>query len=188
LARKEGTDRTYLDGWKHVALTDTKEVWRDRAQLAATFLRPGDVVCDLGAGARPLKTFLPDGVGYIPVDCVGTLPGTHLADFNLADFTLPAEDFNVLTALGVVNWLKNEEAFLDRLCQLVEGKFIIFTYDLWGGKRELGSLERCMAVFSRYVKNLTPAIVYRRRVFFTGALGRGETTGVLRTPATNIYT
>ena len=68
-----------LDGWKHVAWPENqKDVWRDRAQLAATFLRPEDVVCDLGAGARPLKTFLPDGAGYIPVDCVDTLRGRIL--------------------------------------------------------------------------------------------------------------
>ena len=176
-----------LDHWKDVASKNAKESWQDRAQLAAAFLRPGDIVCDLGAGAQPLRSFLPDGAKYIPVDCVDTLPGTHLADFNAPDFTLPAQDFNVLTALGVVNWLKDEEQFLDRLSHLAEGKFFIFTSDLWGARQELSSLERCMAVFSRYVRNLTPAIVFRRRVFFTGTLGRGETNGAFRTPTTNIY-
>ena len=93
----------------------------------------------------------------------------------------------MLTALGVVNWLKDEEAFLARLSQLAEGKFFIFTYDLWAAQRELGSLDGCMAVFSRYICNLTPAIVFRRRVFFTGTLGRGETNSAFRTPTTNIY-
>ena len=178
---------TDLASWKKVASKDAKEAWRDRAELAAAFLRPGDIVCDLGAGAHPLRSFLPEGSKYIPVDCVDTLPGTHVADFNAPDFTLPSQDFNVLTALGVVNWLKDEEAFLDRLSQLAEGKFFIFTYDLWGAQRELGSLDGCMAVFSRYIRNLAPAIVIRRRVFFTGTLGRGETNGAFRAPATNIY-
>jgi hypothetical protein len=176
-----------LEGWRSVASKDVKECWRDRAQLAAAFLRPGDIVCDLGAGAQPLRSFLPEGAQYIPVDCVDTLPGTYLADFNAPDFTLPPLDFNVITALGVVNWLKDEEAFLARLSQLAEGKFFIFTYDLWAAQRELGSLEGCMAVFSRYVRNLESAIVLRRRVFFTGTLGRGGTNGAFRTPATNIY-
>ena len=175
-----------LNGWRSVASKDAKECWRDRAQLAAAFLRPGDIVCDLGAGAQPLRSFLPEGSKYIPVDCVDTLPGTYLADFNSPEFTLPDQDFNVLAALGVVNWLKDEEAFLDRLCQLAEGKFFIFTYDLWAEQRELGSLDGCMTVFSQYIRNLTPAIVFRRRVFFTGTLGRGETKA-FRTPATNIY-
>ena len=178
---------TDLDSWKNVASKDAKGAWQDRAQLAAAFLRPGDNVCDLGAGAQPLRAFLPDGSKYIPVDCVDTLPGTYLADFNTPDFTLPAEDFNVLTALGVVNWLKDEEQFLDRLSQLAEGKFFIFTYDLWSARPELGSLDGCMTVFSRYIRHLTPAIVFRRRVIFTGTLGRGETNGAFRTPATNIY-
>ena len=176
-----------LDGWRRVASADTKEAWRDRARLAAMFVRQGDVVCDLGAGAQPLKSFLPHGTKYIPVDCVDTLPGTHLADFNSPDFTLPEEDFNVLTALGVLNWLDNAERFLDRLICLAGGKFIIFTYDLWGEKGEFTSLEECMAVFCQYVQNLKPAIVLRRRVFFTGTLGPGQTSYMLNIPATNTY-
>ena len=178
---------TDLEGWRHVASTEAKECWRDRAQLAAAFLRSGDTVCDLGAGAQPLRRFIPEGSKYIPVDCVDTLPGTHLADFDAPDFTLPAQDFNVLTALGVLNWLKDEEAFLARLSALAEGKFFIFTYDLWAAQRELGSFDGCMTVFSRYIRNLTPAIVVRRRVLFTGTFGRGETNGAFRAPATNIY-
>ena len=104
-------DITEMNGWRSIASGDAKESWRDRAQLAAAFLRPGDVVCDLGAGPQPLRIFLPEGSKYIPVDCVDTLPGTHLADFDAPDFTLPAQNFNVLTALGVLNWLKDEEAF-----------------------------------------------------------------------------
>jgi hypothetical protein len=179
--------RMDLDGWRSVASKDAKEAWRDRAELAAAFLRAGDIVCDLGAGARPLRSFLPEGAGYLPVDCVDTLPGTHLANLDTPDFTLPAQDFNVLTALGVVNWLKDEEQFLDRLSHLAEGKFFIFTYDLWGPQQELSSLDGCMTVFSRYIRNLAPAIVFRRRVLFTGTLGRGETNGAFRTPTTNIY-
>jgi hypothetical protein len=176
-----------LDGWSRVASADTKEAWRDRARLAAMFVRQGDVVCDLGAGAQPLKSFLPHGTKYIPVDCVDTLPGTHLANFNSPDFTLPAEDFNVLTALGVLNWLDNAEQFLDRLIRLADGKFFIFTYDLWGEKGEFASLEECMATFCRHVQNLRPVIVLRRRVFFTGTLGSGETCRMSENPATNIY-
>ncbi len=180
-------DGSRLDGWRTVAATEAKQVWRDRAQLAAAFLRRGDAICDLGTGSQPLKNFLPEDAKYIAVDCVDTIPGTHVADFNTPDFTLPAQDFNVLTALGVLNWLKDEESFLERLSRLAEGKFIIFTYDLWGPGRERSTLEGCMASFSRYVRDLSPAIVLRRRVFFTGTLGRGDANGAMRTPATNIY-
>ena len=80
-----------LERWRRVVSEEAKEGWHDRARLAAAFLRPGDIVCDLGAGSQPLKNYLPEGIKYIPVDCVDTLPGTHLADFNSPEFTLPAE-------------------------------------------------------------------------------------------------
>lgn len=185
--RQAAADPKGPDEWRQVASTKAKQGWQDRAHLAAAFLRPGDIVCDLGAGAQPLKSYIPEGAKYIAVDCVDTIPGTHVADFNAPDFTLPDQDFTVLTALGVLNWLKDEERFLERLSHLAEGKFIIFTYDLWRPQRERSTLEGCMASFSRYVRNLSPAIVLRRRVFFTGTLGRGETNGAMRTPATNIY-
>ena len=57
---------------------EAKEGWHDRARLAAAFLRPGDIVCDLGAGSQPLKNYLPEGTKYIPVDCVDTLPGERM--------------------------------------------------------------------------------------------------------------
>ena len=144
-------------------------------------------MCDLGAGAQPLRRHLPQGVKYLPVDCVDTLPGTHLADFNSPDFTLPADDFNVLTALGVVNWLNSAEMFFERLVQIAEGKFFIFTYDLWKPEGALGTPEGCAAAFSRYVRHLHPAIVLRRRVLFTGTLGHGEPDAVFRQPTTNVY-
>ncbi len=176
-----------LERWRRVVSEEAKEDWHDRARLAAAFLRPGDIVCDLGAGSQPLKNHLPEGAKYIPVDCVDTLPGTYVADFNSPDFTLPAEHFSVLTALGVVNWLNSAEMFLERLANIAEGKFFIFTYDLWKPEGKLGTLEGCVSAFSPYVRNLTPVIVLRRRVFFTGTLGRGKLDAVFRQPTTNIY-
>jgi hypothetical protein len=177
----------YLQGWSQTAAKEAKGSWQDRARLAAAFLRPGDVVCDLGAGAQPLKHYLPEGARYFGVDCVDTIPGTHLADFNTPDFTLPAEDFTVLTALGVVNWLTNQTQFFDRLVQLAEGKFIIFTYDLWGSEGEHATLEAASAAFSPYIRDLTPVVAFRRRVLYTGALGRSSKNGSVRAPVTNTY-
>ncbi len=177
----------YLQHWNSVAVKDAKEAWRDRAQLAATFVRSGDVVCDLGAGAQPLKHLLPKGAAYIAVDCVDAIPGTHLADFNRPDFTLPTGNFNVLTALGVVNWLKDVEQFFKQLVELAEGKFIIFTYDLWDQQGERSSLKSCMEAISPYFNDLTPAFAFRRRVLFTGTLGRSETNRSLRAPVTKLY-
>jgi hypothetical protein len=176
-----------LQHWEGVASEHAKGAWRDRAQLAATFIRSGDVVCDLGAGSQPLRLFLPEGAKYLAVDCVDTIPGTHVADFDRRDFTLPAADFNVLSALGVVDWLQHQEQFLARLAEIAQGKFIVFTYDLWRSRGERSTLQGCITAFSPYIRNLTPAFAFRRRVFFTGTLGRSETNRSCTAPVTNIY-
>jgi hypothetical protein len=183
--------------WARVAAAEqARETWRDRARMAAMFIRPGDVVCDLGAGAQPLRAFLPGGVGYLPVDCVDTRPGTYIADFDEPNFTLPEAPFNVLTALGVINWLQDSERFLDRLVQLADGKYFIFTYDLWDGKAKSGvtrahpefkTLESCTAVFSKYVRELRPTLAHRRRVFFTGVLGYGPSEALSEAPVTKTF-
>jgi hypothetical protein len=184
------------NNWGGVASGRAKESWQDRAKLAASFLRAGDTVCDLGAGSQHLKQILPESVGYVAVDCVGTLPGTHVTDFNSPAFTLPDQNFNVLAALGLLNWLDHWDRFLERLSHLAEGKFIVFTYDLWEPDGDRGSgkahdgldtLEGCMGAFSSYVQNLTPVLAYRRRVLFTGTLCRGASKQSFRPPVTKLY-
>jgi hypothetical protein len=167
-----------------------------RAELASLFVRPGDVVCDLGAGAQPLKSFLPRNTEYIPVDCVDTIAGTHIADFNCPDFTLPAAPFNVIVALGLFAYVIDLEAFMARLATECEGKFIIFSYDFWKMTKRyrnkdqvhnaFDELEGGMAFFSKYVRTLTPAAIMRRRVLFTGVLGAGASRTLSRRSASEI--
>jgi hypothetical protein len=175
------------EDWKDVASGNSKQSWHDRARLAASFIRPGDSVCDLGAGAQTLKAHLPQGVKYLPVDWVDTRPETHVTDLNAPNFTLPSDDFNVITAIGVVNFLHSPEMFLDRLASLAEGKHFIFTFDLWKPEGKLGTPEGCITCFSRYIRDLRPAIVLRRRVFFTGTIGRGEPDAAFPQPASNVF-
>jgi hypothetical protein len=167
----------------------------DRAELASLFIRPGDTVCDLGAGAQPLKAFLPRGAAYIPVDCVDTIPGTHLADFNATDFTLPAADFNVVAALGLFAYIVDLEGFLARLATECEGKLIIFSYDFWkmnerylkhGVHNGIEELDEGVELFSKYVQSLTAVAIMRRRVLFTGVLGRAEAEPMQRRSATEL--
>jgi hypothetical protein len=167
-----------------------------RAELASLFIRPGDAVCDLGAGAQPLKAFLPQDVTYIPVDCVETIPGTHVADFNRPGFTLPAQPFNVIVALGLFPYIMDLDGFLGRLAGELEGKFIIFSYDFWKMTKRykmkdqvhnaIDELEDGLAFFSKYVRELTPVAMMRRRVLFTGVLGRGTPSPLRRRSATEI--
>lgn len=180
-------------GWR--PSSQPRSSWHDRGLLAAQLLRRGDVVCDLGAGSQSYKTAFPAGVEYLPVDYFDAIPGTHLADFNDPAFTLPEAPYNVVTALGVINWLDDPKVFFSRLCELAEGKFFIFTYDLWPPKKTkrrtahsgMDTMEGAVQAFSPYVQNLRAVFVYRRRVMFSGSLGRGEPSTLSGTPATKIY-
>jgi hypothetical protein len=48
--------RTNFVTWSHVANSRPKQSWLDRAQMASHFIRPGETVADLGAGAQTLRT------------------------------------------------------------------------------------------------------------------------------------
>jgi hypothetical protein len=182
--------------WSLLASRPITKSFALRAELASLFIRPGDVVCDLGAGAQPLKSFLPRNTGYIPVDCVGTIPGTHIADFNCPDFTLPAAPFNVIAALGLFAYIADLEGFMTRLAIECEGKFIIFSYDFWKMTKRYRSkdqvhnaieeLEGGVAFFSKYVQELTTAAIMRRRVLFTGVLGQCTAQTLRRRSASEI--
>lgn len=174
---------TDVDGWMKVAESPARFSWTDRAEIASYFIRPGDIVCDLGAGAQPLRKFLPKSVGYIPVDCVKAHEDTWVADFN-TEFTLPDKPFNVFTALGLFYHVTNVDNFLDFLSKNYEGKYIIFThafrdYSKAGGRHpKLGSIlddyNKGVEFFSQYIHDLTPVSKLRFRIMFTGVLGQGK--------------
>lgn len=174
---------TKLDGWINVAKNPARLSWSDRAEIAAYFIRPGDIVCDLGAGAQQLRTFLPNNVRYVPVDCVKAHDDTWVADFN-SDFTLPNIEFNVFTALGLLYHITNVDNFLDFLSRKYEGKYIIFTHDFRdyskteGRHAKLGSIledyNKGVEFFSQYIRELTPVTKLRFRIMFTGVLGQGK--------------
>jgi hypothetical protein len=181
--------------WNKLASAPMTNSFANRAELASLFIRPGDVVCDLGAGAQPLKAFLPEGAAYVAVDCVDTIPGTHVADFNRPDFSLPAADFNVIAALGLFAYIVDLEAFLARLSVECEGKFIIFSYDFWklnkwylthGVHNGIEELDEGVALFSKYVRDLTAVAITRRRVMFTGVLGQSAPAKLRRRSATEL--
>ena len=175
--------------------TEPKKSWLDRSELASLFIREGDTVCDLGSNVQGLKRFLPKGVGYIPVDRYNAAPGTFLCDLNDENFELPAADFNVLVALGLLNYLDDLEKFMTRLAELYPGKFIIFTYDFWKMdtddrsqpiRNSFKELEDGTSCFSKFVRNLTTVAVFRRRGMFTGNLGSGTPGPLTRAPATRL--
>jgi hypothetical protein len=166
---------TNIELWQENARSPPRISWLDRSELVAHFIRPGDIVCDLGAGAQTLRRFLPASVGYIPVDCVGEQPGTWIADFN-GEFTLPDRPFNVITCIGLLAHLTNPAAFLQRLATTQAGKFIIFTT----------SRSDEVSSYSRFISDLSRAAVVRRRGVYTGIIGPSGPIDRSRRPISTI--
>jgi hypothetical protein len=103
--------------------------WQDRSAIASYFIRSGDVVCDLGAGAATLRRFLPEDVEYHPVDIRPNTPDTWVADLN-GDFELPPHRFTVFTAFGLVHFLNDPPGFVRKLAAAAPGRLLL----LGGGR------------------------------------------------------
>lgn len=171
--------------WDKVIREEPGSNWNTRSELVAHLIRPDDVVCDLGAGAQPLRRFLPSSVGYIPVDCVKVYPDTHVADFN-ADFTLPDEPFNVITCLGLVAHLDDLSHFFGTLIRDHAGKFIIFDVDARkraaeaGQPRRFRTYDEMVQYFSGHVRDMSLFAQIRNRYFFCGLLGSSDSTTIVQ--------
>jgi hypothetical protein len=146
--------------WRHNAQSEPRISWLDRSEIASRFIRPGDVVLDLGSGAQTLRRFLPGSVGYIPVDCVKSHPDTWVADFDAADFELPDKMFNVVTCLGLFPHLEEPEALLNRLANCYPGKFIIYTTHVRNRR----------ARFERFISDIALVSILHQQPMFTGIL------------------
>jgi hypothetical protein len=166
---------TKIEHWRANARSAPRITWLDRSEVVAHFIRPGDIVCDLGAGAQTLRLFLPASVGYIPVDCVNEHPGTWLADFN-GDFALPDTPFNVITCIGLLAHLADPAAFLERLATSQTGKFFIFTT----------SRSDEVSSYSRFVSGLSTVAVVRGRYIYTGVLRQVGSVDRTRRPISTI--
>ena len=70
IVRVGGTDK---GRWRKVA--NFNHAWSTRHELMAAWIRPRDVVIDLGSGPGRFAAHLPSGCQYIPVDLVSRGPG-----------------------------------------------------------------------------------------------------------------
>ena len=104
-----GTD---IRRWSNSANLET--AWNERARLAADFIPSGATVLDLGCGAMALEGYLPFGCRYIPCDVVRRDPRTLLCDLN-EDPVPGAPGVTHITCLGVLEYLRNPQAFLRQL-------------------------------------------------------------------------
>jgi hypothetical protein len=93
----------------------------ERARIAASFIKPGAWVADIGCGAMVLEPQLPPGTHYIPVDCVPRDDRTVIVDLNKGP--LPDLAVDVIVGLGVLEYLDDVPSFLAQI-----RREAIFTY------------------------------------------------------------
>jgi hypothetical protein len=111
LALAQKTDRTR---WSDPAALEP--AWDARAELAANFIPAGAHVLDLGCGIMSLQRFLPYGCSYRGCDLVARDPQTIICDFNMGEFpTDAAADADILSVLGVLEYIADAEAFFAHL-------------------------------------------------------------------------
>ena len=88
--------------------------WDRRAALAASWIPPGTRVLDLGCGAMSIESMLPENCRYLPCDVVARDDRTQVCDFNQGEYPDPG-DSTMITALGVLEYLHDPDAFLQYL-------------------------------------------------------------------------
>jgi hypothetical protein len=109
LARKTDTGR-----WSDPSSFEA--AWDARAELAAQFIPAGSRVLDLGCGKMGLRHFLPLACHYRGCDLVARDAETVVCDFNAGQFpTAAAEDADIITMLGVLEYITDVEVFFANL-------------------------------------------------------------------------
>jgi hypothetical protein len=114
--------------------TDSRR-WRDRSdpaydnaarnRLIARSIPAASSVLDLGAGTQLLRQFLPEDCDYQPCD-LGGGPGVLRCDFNAGEYPAVTHRYDVLVASGLLEFLRDPEAFLRTLPSL--GDVLLLTY------------------------------------------------------------
>jgi len=80
-------NRSDLKRWK--AGGSLLEDWDSRSKLMCEYIAPGSKVIEFGAGRMVVKSYLPEGCSYLPLDIVDRGNGTLVCDLNKS----PLPDF-----------------------------------------------------------------------------------------------
>jgi hypothetical protein len=99
---------TDIPRWTALAHQPTSP-WLPRLRLLAEHVAPGEIVIDVGAGGRSLRSLIDPSCLYIPVDCVPGSPVFY--DFNEYDPT-PRLSGNVAVMSGVLEYTNNPSSAL----------------------------------------------------------------------------
>jgi hypothetical protein len=112
--RIDATRRLRTEGLTDAARWATEEnldaAWERRAMAAAALIPAGSRVLDIGAGREALSRHLPPDSAYVPADLVARSPRTVVVDLNAGEF--PSGDFDVVTMLGVIEYVHDVGALL----------------------------------------------------------------------------
>ncbi len=92
------------------------QTWSARAEMVARLIDPGLTVLDLGCGANmDLEKALGPQTCYIPADLVARDTRTLVCDLNAGQ--TPEVEADVVVMLGVIEYLHDPQAVLDRLAR-----------------------------------------------------------------------
>jgi hypothetical protein len=105
--------------------------WIARARLAAQYIPDYSKVLDLGCGAMYLRGFLPPHAVYVGSDLIDRDGATIVCDYNCGEFPPPEDRYDVITLLGVLEYIEDPKRFLRSLRRY--GAHVLLTYTLADG-------------------------------------------------------
>jgi hypothetical protein len=106
------------------------ESWDERSRLMARSIGPGSRVVDLGAGAQALRSGLPAGCTYVPIDVVQRTSDTIVCDLNRDD--LPQLAADCLVASGVIEYITDVDRILKWMTSVAPS--VVISYEAADGQ------------------------------------------------------
>ena len=120
-------------GWAGEVVSQFRELWTERAEIAATLISPGSSVLDLGCGEGPLRQFLPSGCTWKGYDLRPLGRDIERIDLDAGEF--PAGRYDCVVLLGVLAWLKDPAAVLVRARAATNCVIITDNTRIWSLRR-----------------------------------------------------
>jgi hypothetical protein len=145
--------------WRGEALPEYEKRWLARASVAASLIKPGTDVLDIGCGAMLLHRVLPTGCrrGF---DVRPLAPEVERLDLDTGEF--PSGRFDYIVMLGVLGWLQDPVAVLRRArtCApyLIASDRLRRPFPLWVG----GKSDELIAMLPGTGWSLSRTVVWRR--------------------------
>lgn len=137
-----------IDRWNRVK--SEQPSWDGRNMLIADHVAPNSSVLDVGAGAMTLKSYLPAGCTYQPVDVVLGCTDTLLANFNTRSIPVIPARYDYVVCSGVLEYIVDVDYFLNIVKQW--GERIILSYAILDLSPDIGS-RKSNGWFNHFTKD-----------------------------------